>query len=177
MWPSSCSSIAKTRLEPFQAADVWNSSPSAPVDTETLPSIVYFCTACPDVPEPREIDVSTVSSESFCSIRSVTSPLRFGWQRALSCFHRPEKSGTVCGHAMNVIAESRSMLKGIFTRRYFSFLLLLIRNLCSFRAAAVPAATALTIGRLKMPTARQIESRAGFPTQSGSRALWCSPSG
>ena len=82
----------------------WNSSPSVRVDTVTIPSVMYFCNTCPDIAEPCEIDVSTVSSWSCCLLSSVTSPLRFGRQRSLPCFQTPEKSGTVCGHATTVTA-------------------------------------------------------------------------
>jgi hypothetical protein len=85
---------------------------------------VYFCKACRAFGEPGAIDVSTLNSGSWCSMRNVTSPLRAGWQRSLSCVHRPEKSGLACARAGSTIAViistavKRQKLRVI--HRYFS---------------------------------------------------------
>ncbi len=147
MRPSSCSSMEKTRLGPLQTIEVWNSSPSAPVDTETVPSVEYFCTACREFSEPRTIVVSTVNWGPLRSIRSVTSPLRFGWQRSLSCFHRPEKSGAACGHEVTPAEESRKRaIAQIRMRPLARRSLVLIRNVNS-----APAWPALLPYRIRKP--------------------------
>src|SRR5208282_6519741 len=74
----------------------------------------------------REIVVSTVNSGSRCSMCSVRSPLRFGWQRSLSCLHMPEKSGLACAHAVAVIAERTKAFSKIRGLVFFSFPLSLI---------------------------------------------------
>ena len=93
MRPSSCSSTAKTRLGPLQTTEVWNSSPSAPVDADVLPSVAVALHSVPGAAEPRSMVVSTVISGSWWSICTMTLPVRVGTLRSLLCFHVPEKFG------------------------------------------------------------------------------------
>ena len=88
--PSSCSSIEAGTLPDHRGKEFVSGRTCR---CRALSIRCEACIACRRRSEPRDMVVSAVSRELRSSTRNVTSPLRLGSQRSLSCFYRRRNPG------------------------------------------------------------------------------------